>query len=477
MLMFIGFGICLSAYYIYQNKESVFMNIAKASLRIEDIYLNYVGLSVSYLVPDHSNSSLLDQYNKYYLDRYVSNLSHQDKYNKANNEYFVILKYNIKRKILCYVKNSFTFSEIELCDKDINFSSPIILCNISIYETDPETNERKTLFDEIDVTECFNYLINRNSRIILSNNNKYKEFWIYYLNYFLENRNIFINFDNLDNIELSWKIMDASITTTEGSELLLITNNNSTNISIIDDIQKIDINENEYDSIDDICQLNFSKKKKNINYKYSNNLNIIEKNNNSVKNEYQEDDVDSLEVEISDGSEDNREIVEEDEDEVIVEEDEVIVEEDEVIVEEDEDEDEVIVEEDEVIVEEDEDEDEVIVEEDEDEDEVIVEEDEVIVEEDEVIVEEDEVIVEEDEDEVFLKEDEVIVEEDKDEDEVIVEEDKDEDEVIVEDIFESEVDNINEEIEIKLNIATTIVQNIVKGVVKKKGIIQMNDLN
>ena len=364
MLMFIGFGICLSAYYIYQNKESVFMNIAKASLRIEDIYLNYVGLSVSYLVPDHSNSSLLDQYNKYYLDRYVSNLSHQDKYNKANNEYFVILKYNIKRKILCYVKNSFTFSEIELCDKDINFSSPIILCNISIYETDPETNERKTLFDEIDVTECFNYLINRNSRIILSNNNKYKEFWIYYLNYFLENRNIFINFDNLDNIELSWKIMDASIKTTEGSELLLITNNNSTNISIIDDIQKIDINENEYDSIDDICQLNFSKKKKNINYKYSNNLNIIEKNNNSVKNEYQEDDVDSLEVEISDGSEDNREIVEEDEDEVIVE-----------------------------------------------------------------------------------------------------------------DIFESEVDNINEEIEIKLNIATTIVQNIVKGVVKKKGIIQMNDLN
>ena len=116
MLMLIGFGLCISAYYIYQNKEHVLMNIAKAGVRLEDIYLNYLGMSVSYLVPDHLNSSLIDQCNKYYLDRYVSNLSHLDKYNKTNNEYFVILKYNIKRRVLCYVKNSFTFSDINITD-------------------------------------------------------------------------------------------------------------------------------------------------------------------------------------------------------------------------------------------------------------------------------------------------------------------------------------------------------------------------
>merc|ERR1711871_886182 len=143
---------------------------------------NYVGMSVSYLVPDHLNSTLIDQCNKYYLDRYISNLSHLDKYNKTNNEYFVILKYNIKRKTLCYVKNSFTFSDMNIGEEDFNFSSPIILCSVSIYETNQETNERTTLFSDIDVTQCFNYLVNRNSKLILSNKNKYKEFWIYYYN-------------------------------------------------------------------------------------------------------------------------------------------------------------------------------------------------------------------------------------------------------------------------------------------------------
>ena len=413
MLMFLGFGICLSAYYIYQNKESVFMNIAKASVRIEDIYLNYLGMSVSYLVPDHSNTTLLDQYNKYYLDRYVSNLSHQDKYNKMNNEYFVILKYDIKRKILCYVKNSFTFNEIELSEEDINFSSPIILCNVSIYETNPETNERKKLFDNIDVTECFNYLVNRNSRIILSNTSKYKEFWLYYLNYFLQNRNIFINYDNLENIELSWKIMDQNIKTTEGSEISLITNNDSTNISIIDDTQTIGINENEneYDSIDDINQIDFSKKNhSDINEIYSSNSNINEKNNDHIEEESHTDDgPKSLEVEVSDGCADNREIVDEDNREIVVEatvEDKVTV-----------------------------------------EDKATVE-DKVTVEEDKVTVEEDKIIV--------------------------VEENNNE---IVETVFEPEVENIDEEIEVKLNIVNSMVQNIIDDVVKNKDIIQMDDLN
>jgi hypothetical protein len=262
MLMFIGFGICISAYYIYHNKDNVFMNLAKAGVKLEDVYLNYKGMSISYLVPDHTNYNLLDQYNKYYLDRYVSNLSHNDNYNKTNNEYFVILKYNIKRKTLCYVKNSFTFSEMNILEEDMNYSSPIILCSLSIFETNTDNDDKKALFTDIDVTECFNYLVNKNSKLILSNNRKYKEFWIYYFNYFLQSRSIFINCSNLDNIELVWSIMDDKIKTTNGSEIFVTTDNNSTNICLIgnESMHNLSHNENEYDSIEDYNQIDFSQK-------------------------------------------------------------------------------------------------------------------------------------------------------------------------------------------------------------------------
>ena len=127
MLMFIVFGLCISALYIYQNKEHVGMNIAKAGIKLEDIYLNYKGMSISYLVPDHENNILINKYNRYYLDRYVSNIVH-NKY-KTNKDYFVIIKYNIKRKTFCYVKNSFTFNDILITEDDFKFISPIILAN------------------------------------------------------------------------------------------------------------------------------------------------------------------------------------------------------------------------------------------------------------------------------------------------------------------------------------------------------------
>ena len=104
MLMLIGFGLFISAYCLYQNKNNVMMNIAKAGIKLEDIYLNFKGISLSYLVPDHNNLTLINQYNKYYLDRYVSNLSHNDNYNVNNNNYFVILKYDIKRKLYVMLK-------------------------------------------------------------------------------------------------------------------------------------------------------------------------------------------------------------------------------------------------------------------------------------------------------------------------------------------------------------------------------------
>ena len=160
MLMFIGIGLCISAYYIYHNKESVLINLATAGVKLEDIYLNFKGMSVSYLVPDHENHTLIDQFNKYYLDRYVSKLSHDNKYNKSNNDYFVILKYNIKRNTICFVKNSFTFNDMIISQQDVYFSSPIILCSVSIYENNSEPKECKKLFEDIDITECLNYLVN-----------------------------------------------------------------------------------------------------------------------------------------------------------------------------------------------------------------------------------------------------------------------------------------------------------------------------
>ena len=261
MLMLIGFGLFISAYYIYNNKNNVMMNIAKAGIKIEDIYLNYKGLSISYLVPNHDICSLTDQYNKYYLDRYISNLSHNTNYDKTNNDYFVILKYCVKRKTYCYVKNSFTFADFNLTEEDLNFSSSIILCNATIYEETKE-GDKKELFSNLDVTKCFNYLINRNTKIVLSNTLKYKQFWIYYLNYFLEDRNIFINSKNIENIKITWNIMDSNIKTIEGSEILITTNNTNTNISIITDEEKenLSFEENEYDSIEDLNEIDFSSK-------------------------------------------------------------------------------------------------------------------------------------------------------------------------------------------------------------------------
>lgn len=268
MLMFIGIGLCISAYYIYHNKESVLMNLAKAGVKLEDIYLTFKGMRVSYLVPDHENHTLIDQFNKYYLDRYVSKLSHDNKYNKSNNDYFVILKYNIKRNTICFVKNSFTFNDIIISEEDVSFSSPIILCSVSIYENNSETKECKKLFEDIDITECLNYLVNRNSRVVLSNNSKFKVFWIYYLNYFLQERNIYINSNNLDAISISWNIMEANMNITNGNEILIETNDSETNIRNIDEveIQGFIENENEYDNIDDIENLiiNFCNRK-NIN--------------------------------------------------------------------------------------------------------------------------------------------------------------------------------------------------------------------
>ena len=187
----------------------------------------------------------------------MDNISNSQSYNDNNNNYFVVLNFSIKRKTLCYVKNSLIFNDKEITEDDVNYSSPIILCTVNINQ---RTNgDIKNLFTNYDVTNIINYLVNRNTKIILSNLPKYKEFWIYYLNYFLQDRNVYINIDNLNEIEFEWNIMKDNLEKIEGSEILIYTNESKTNISNIstNEIEKI-ISENEYDSIDDINKTNKS---------------------------------------------------------------------------------------------------------------------------------------------------------------------------------------------------------------------------
>ena len=49
-----------------------------------------------YLVPDHENKILIDQCNKFYLQKYVDNISNGQSYNDNNNNYFVVLNFSIK---------------------------------------------------------------------------------------------------------------------------------------------------------------------------------------------------------------------------------------------------------------------------------------------------------------------------------------------------------------------------------------------
>ena len=274
--MFISIGLCLSAYCIYKNKELVFLNLAKMGVKIEDIYFNYKGTNMSYLVPNYENKTLINKCNKFNLQKYLDDIYNNKSYNINNNNYFVVLNYSIKRKTLCYVKNSLIFSDKEITEDDINYLSPIILCSVNINQR--INGDVKKIFTNYDITNIINYLVNRNTKIILSNLPKYKEFWIFYFNYFLQDRNVFINIDNNEEIEIEWNIMKDNLQKIEGKEILISTDETKTNISIIssNNIEKI-ISENEYDSIDDINISKFKKQFRNKNL-------IMEVINNEILN-------------------------------------------------------------------------------------------------------------------------------------------------------------------------------------------------
>lgn len=216
MLMLILFGILLSGYFFYKNKYNIILNIAKLSMKLENILLEYKGVTNTFLVPDYDNNILIELPTQYYIENYI-------KENVKYSDYlFIIQKINYKNNIFCNIKNAENIINIESntipIDENTHINSPIILCIVTIYNT----LNNEVLLKEYDVTNYINYLI-FNKEVELTNDLKQKYFWIAYLNYFLKERNSYISTDSVENLKFEWKIMKDNLEELH-SENITITN-------------------------------------------------------------------------------------------------------------------------------------------------------------------------------------------------------------------------------------------------------------
>ena len=133
MLMLILFGILLSGYFFYKNKYNIILNIAKLSMKLENILLEYKGVTNTFLVPDYDNNILIELPTQYYIENYI-------KENVKYSDYlFIIQKINYKNNIFCNIKNAENIINIESntipIDENTHINSPIILCIVTIYNT------------------------------------------------------------------------------------------------------------------------------------------------------------------------------------------------------------------------------------------------------------------------------------------------------------------------------------------------------
>ena len=214
MLMLILFGILLSGYFFYKNKYNIILNIAKLSMKLEHILLEYKGSTTTYLIPNYDKNILIELPTKYYIENYI----------KDNVKYadylFIIQKINYKNNIFCNIKNVENIINLDSntfhIDETIQINSPIILCIVNIYEGD------KLILTEYDITSYINYLV-FNKEVKLTNDLKQKYFWITYLNYFLKERNCYISTDNIENLKFEWIIMKDNLEELH-SENITITN-------------------------------------------------------------------------------------------------------------------------------------------------------------------------------------------------------------------------------------------------------------
>lgn len=127
-----------------------------------------------------------------------------------------------------HIENELNTSEL-LDDTDlflqkiINYNSPIISCSITIND-----NDNNVLYRDYDITILLNSYISYNCELLLSNNNiYYKQLWVFLLNNYLKDKNIYLNLNN----KIIWKIITQNIEIYENSELNIVIKEGKCNIT------------------------------------------------------------------------------------------------------------------------------------------------------------------------------------------------------------------------------------------------------
>jgi hypothetical protein len=194
------------------------MTLLKISLRIEDLYLKYRGNLEYYLVADENKRTFTKLNNMNTYTKQNDLLLTAYDINESPIKYYIQVL-DIDNNLFCIFNCYGNYTRINLEDNFINYKSPIISATITI------TKDNIAIYDEYDITNSLNNFINYNCLVNLSNNNKYKKIWIYYFNYIFTSVNAYINYDNIDDIKLSWTIMNDNMDVITGDEIEISVNN------------------------------------------------------------------------------------------------------------------------------------------------------------------------------------------------------------------------------------------------------------
>ena len=222
MAVVLGLGICASAYLLYKNKTAVSLKILDLSLKMEEYYLKIRGNVKYYLIPDNKMNTYKVSYN--FNDIFVqdNDILLQQAYNINDRPcQFYIQTVDINKKIYNFIKSLSDTTEKEINENIIKFKSPILSCTLDVMK------DNEYIYKEYDITENMNSFINYDTDILLSNDQEYKKMWIYYFNYIYAPKNAYINYNNLDQIKLSWNIMTDKMEIISGSNIKINIDNNN----------------------------------------------------------------------------------------------------------------------------------------------------------------------------------------------------------------------------------------------------------
>ena len=228
MATIIGIGLCASAYLLYKNKTKVSLKIIDISLKVEEYYLKIRGDIKYYLLPDNKMNTFKVSYN--FNDIFIPNkdiLLH-NAYNINDKPcQFYIQSIDVNKKIYNFIKSLSDVTEKKIDENIINFKSPIISCSLNIMK------DNDYIYKDYDITESFNSFINYDTDILLSNDQEHKKMWIYYFNYIFSAKNAYINYNNIDQIHLSWTILTNKMESFNGSTIKINIDKDKCNINVI----------------------------------------------------------------------------------------------------------------------------------------------------------------------------------------------------------------------------------------------------